>query len=237
MHRYWYGLFPEDYKEEIYDNRWRSKYGEEISAAVGLLDRYVGRFMQLAEAQNRILVIVSSMGQHANQKLTKEQRQKHSVDYRLEDVRKFVSKLLIGEYSFRIESAMVPQYVLAFRNEKEAASAEMELREGLSTSQGISLHIDRNREIVTISALLKVGGEPSVIRGQQYTYSDLGFLKLEVDDHHSGCHCPEGSLIIYNSSTTTSHTPTIDYLEYAPAMLKHFGIQPADYMKEPSFSF
>jgi hypothetical protein len=109
MHRYWYGLFPDDYKATIYDRAWLEKYHGEINAAVDLLDGYMGKFMQLAEEQDRILVVVSSMGQKANQKLTPEYRQQNAIDYRLEDVQKFVRRVTKNSYWFQVESAMVPK--------------------------------------------------------------------------------------------------------------------------------
>jgi hypothetical protein len=44
-------------------------------------------------------------------------------------------------------------------------------------------------------------------------------------------------LIIYNSKTAKVNKPTVNYLEYAPAMLKHFGIELPAFMTEPSFNF
>lgn len=58
---------------------------------------------------------------------------------------------------------------------------------------------------------------------------------LEVKDHHSGCHCPEGSLILYNRPTAKGKQPSVDYLEYAPAMLAHFGVPRPATMLELSF--
>lgn len=237
MHRYWYGLFPEDYPREVYDQAWRDKYKDEINHAVDLLDEYVGRLMHLAESTGRMLVIVSSMGQHANQKLTPEFRQEHSIDYRLQDVKKFVSWLLKGSYSYQVESAMVPQYVLAFRNAAEAERATAEMEAMKPSLEGIRLTLDRNEEVVTISALLDPGAAEFRIGGQARGHKELGFVRLEVDDHHSGCHCPEGSLLVYNSRTSRAERPSINYLEYAPALLRHFGIERAEYMLEPSFSF
>src|SRR5712692_2255650 len=46
MHRYWYALFPEDYQTTVYDNGWVSKYSGEITAAVDLLDGYLGELMR-----------------------------------------------------------------------------------------------------------------------------------------------------------------------------------------------
>jgi len=236
MHRYWYGLFPDDYEAEIYDRKWLEKYSGEINAAVDLLDDYVGRFMRLAKEKDRILIVVSSMGQKANQKLTPEYRKQHSVDYRLEDVEKFVGRMTKNSYSFKVESAMVPQYSLAFRNEAEATSAAAEMRAIQSALKGINLTLDQNKEIVTISALLIQTATEFSVNGEPLSHKELGFLRLEVEDHHSGCHTPEGSLIIYNSRTSKASKPAVNYLEYAPALLKHFGIAPLPYMMEPTFS-
>lgn len=236
MHRYWYGLFPEDYGAEIYDQKWLEKYNGEINAAVDLLDSYIGTFMRLAKKKDRVLIVVSSMGQKANQKLTPEFRKEHSIDYRLEDVNTFVSHVTKNRYSFRVDSAMVPQYSLAFRNEEEATRAAAEMREIQPALQGINFTLDQNKEIVTISAQLIQPATAFSINGKAYGHKDLGFLRLEVEDHHSGCHTPEGSLIIYNSRTSKAAKPAVNYLEYAPALLKHFGIAPLPYMLEPSFT-
>ena len=85
MHRYWYGLFPEDYSEKVYDDPWVKKYSSEIGAAVDLLDEYLGKLMEIARKTDRVLTIVTSMGQHANPKLTRERRIQNSFDYRLEE--------------------------------------------------------------------------------------------------------------------------------------------------------
>src|SRR5437899_2974723 len=97
---------------------------------------------------------------------------------------------------------MVPQYSLAFRNEEEATRAAAEMREIQPALKGIGLTLDQNKEIVTISAFLVLTAAEFSIHGQRFSYRDLGFLRLEVEDHHSGCHTPEGSLIVYNSRTS-----------------------------------
>jgi hypothetical protein len=40
-----------------------------------------------------------------------------------------------------------------------------------------------------------------------------------------------------NSRTAKAARLSVDYLEYAPALLSHFGFAPAPYMVAPSFSF
>ena len=192
--------------------------------------------MRVAKEMDRVLVIVSSMGQKANQTLTPEHRKDNSIDYRLEDVKKFISRVTKDSYVFRVDAAMVPQYSLAFRNVAEASSAVAEMREVKPTLKNIILGLDQNRETVTISATLTPPATEFFIAGQSYSHKDLGFLQLEIDDHHSGCHCPEGTLLIYNSRTSKASPPSVNYLEYAPAMLKHFGLPHPSYMVEPTFT-
>lgn len=237
MHRYWYGLFPEDYQAAIYDEKWIGKYRAEIMAAVDLLDTYMGEMMKLAEQSGCMLAVVSSMGQHANQKLTPELRKSRAYGFRLDHVKKFVDRLTPSKYSYEVESAMVPQCILAFPNAATAAKFGGEVRETFPGLKGVILVCDVNGPVVTLSITPEPNAPEIVIRGQSYHYSDLGFTRLEVDDHHSGCHCPEGSLIIYNSKTAKATSPTVNYLEYTPALLEHFGIPRAPYMAAPSFSF
>ena len=237
MHRYWYALHPEDYREEIYGGAWRAKYEGEIIAAMELLDRYVGRLMRLTQRMNAILVVVSSMGQEANKKLTPDIPQQRSVDYRLEDVKKFVSRVSSQTTSFQVRSAMVPQYTLAFDGAEKASAAVADMRQAESTMKGIGICLDQNKEALTISAWLDSTVDEFRIGDKSYTHKDLGFVRLEIDDHHSGCHCPEGTLIIHNSKTARVGKPSVDYLEYAPALLRHFGIPPRSYMRASTFSF
>ena len=237
MHRYWYALFPNDYQRDIYDATWMAKYGTEILAAVDMLDEYLGVFMKLAEETGRILVLVSSMGQHANLKLTPEYRDSHAYDFRLADVKRLLARLApLGNYSFRVESAMVPQYSLEFPTATDAAKCAAEIRESMLGVQGLAIEVDENQAVLTVSVTQDPQAPTYVIRGQQYTYDQLGFSRLDIDDHHSGCHCPEGSLIIYNSRTAATAQRSVNYLEYAPALLKHFGVDRPEFMMKPSFS-
>jgi|GEM_PF-3515767 len=236
LHRYWYALFPQDYSARIYDEGWVRKYSGEVLAAVDLLDKYLGHLMELAEKTDRVLVLVSSMGQHANPNLTPEFRQSHSFDFRLEDVRKLVSCITGGEFDYRVESAMVPQYSLEFPSLAAANECAQAIQANRGTLRGINLVLNQKEHVLTISVLLDSNRPDYEARGKVLSYSELGFVRFEVDDHHSGCHCPDGSLIIYNSKTSHASKESINYLEYAPALLKHFGLPANQYMVEPSFS-
>ncbi len=237
MHRYWYGLFPEDYSAAVYDDKWIAKYRTEIVAAVDMLDNYMGEMMKLATQTGRILVVVSSMGQHANQKLTPEYRQARAYGFRLNDVKKFTDRLVASTFSYKVLQAMVPQYMIEFPSADLAAKFGAEVRDAIPGLQGVELRLDVNNTVITLSITPDAKAPEMVLRGKGYQYNDLGFARFEIDDHHSGCHCPEGSLIIYNSQTAKANAPSVNYLEYAPALLKHFGVTPGSYMPEPTFSF
>lgn len=62
MHRYWYGLFPEDYSIKLYDQEWMDKYGSEILVSLDLLDNFLSKLINYCDQQQRSLILVSSMG-------------------------------------------------------------------------------------------------------------------------------------------------------------------------------
>jgi hypothetical protein len=237
MHRYWYGLFPDDYPQAVYDEKWVTKYRSEIMAAVDLLDTYMGQLMKMAEQTDRLLVVVSSMGQHANPKLTPEVRAARTHGFRLENVQKLADRLVTSRFTYQIDQAMVPQYMLAFANAAEARKYGDEVSQAIPGIQNMETICDVNGPIVTLSVTPAPNATEIIIHGKAYPCDELGFARFEIDDHHSGCHCPEGSLIIYNSKTARAQKPVVNYLEYAPALLKHFGIDRQAYMAEPTFNF
>jgi hypothetical protein len=89
---------------------------------------------------------------------------------------------------------------------------------------------------ITLSTSLSTESEQFWIQGKCFSHDDLGFEQIKVEDHHSGRHCPNGSLIVYNSQTSSKTEDSVNYLEYASAMLKFFGVDQPDYMLEPHFT-
>ena len=237
MHRYWYGLFPEDYPETLFDEQWIAKYRSEIIVAMDMFDAYLGKLMNLAQQTNRILVVVSSMGQTANHQLNPSEKHEKSYGFRLDDVKKCADQLSANKYSYKILQAMVPQYMIEFSSVEDATRYSSEVRSAIPGLRNLNVVCDLNQRAVTLSIIPGKNGESISIRDSTFKYSDLGFSRMEVDDHQTGCHCPEGSLIVFNSKTAKMNKPSVNYLEYAPALLSHFGIKPLSYMVKPSFSF
>jgi hypothetical protein len=131
---------------------------------------------------------------------------------------------------------MIPQYSLNFTSEKEAQECFQIIKESKQYLQNIWLEIDLNHQVITLSTNLNDSTDQFWIKGNCFSHVDLGFRQIRVEDHHSGRHCPEGSLIVYNSPTSSKTKDTVDYLEYAPAMLKFFGIAQPDYLLKPQFT-
>ena len=98
MHRYWYGLFPQEYDLELYDSLWMKKYSSEIIVSLDLLDSFLRKLIEYCQQQGRALILVSSMGQTANEKL----RSTPKYSYKLKDCTKLLSKLCPGkEYEYQ----------------------------------------------------------------------------------------------------------------------------------------
>ncbi|WP_019507124.1 hypothetical protein [Pleurocapsa sp. PCC 7319] len=233
MHRYWYGLFPEDYGLQLYDQKWMDKYSSEILVSLELLDNFLRRLITYCDQQQRSLILVSSMGQAANEKLTETPK----YSYKLENIQKFLDILCQGkQYDYQIDAAMIPQYSLKFTSRTEAQECFQAIQESQPHLENIWLEIDINDQVITLSTNLSSRTDQFLIKGQRFSHNDLGFRQVLIEDHHSGRHCPEGSLIVYNSKTSSTTQDTVDYLEYAPAMLKFFGLDTPSYMLEPQFT-
>jgi hypothetical protein len=235
MHRYWYALFPEDYGTQCYGPEWTRKYQGEILAALDILDLYLARLMAYCRESRSVLVVTSSMGQKANDRLPERIDLKVTRDYRLEHVERLLGAVLDSAPAYRIESAMVPEYTLKFENQETARQLANRLDERRRELKYIVLNVFVKGDTLTIQVKLDPHEERFYIAGRAYTATQLGFVEFSIDDHHAGDHCKQGSLIVFNSSSATAKCDTVDYLEYAPAVLEYLGVGRQPYMVEPSF--
>jgi len=233
MHRYWYGLFPEDYGLKLYDEEWMDKYASEIMVSVELLDKFLGKVINYCQKHQRSLILASSMGQAADKKL----KETPKYFYKLKNIRKFINQICVDkDYEYEIDAAMIPQYSLKFNSEEEAKECFATIAAAKEHFQNIHMKMYINGKVVTLATGLNKKADDFAIGDRHFSHQDLGFRRLMIEDHSSGKHCPEGSLIIYNSQTSTTTQDTVNYLEYAPAMLKYFGLDTPSYMLEPQFT-
>lgn len=236
MHRYWYALFPDDYSDRIYDSEWVDKYKNEIIVSLDLADNFFRKLIDNCIESDSTLLISSSMGQHANQKISRETTTAEALNSRLVNVDKFIDKLTARKFNFDVRSAMWPQCSIEFTNSSDAADCLDRINQAIPTLENISVSaLNLSANTLTFTVRIDNNTEVYKIGGTQLSAKELGFVKFEVDDHHSGCHYPDGSLIIFNSRTSNSHSDTVNYLEYTPAILSHFNIVKPDYMLNPTF--
>lgn len=234
LHRYWYAQFPEDYPIEVFDREWVDRFAGEIPAALRILDRYIGKLMSHCARERAILVVVSSMGQCANTALPACTDRTRARFYRVDDVRSLVAAIAGETPPFDVRPAMVPQYTLGFETADAAAGVERALAE--RTPESIRVRTVRNESVLTLTIRVDADRERFVIDGTSFDAADLGLSRLRVADQHSGRHHRDGTLIVFNSSTAQATTDRVDYLEYAPAVLEHFGIEPDPRMRRPTFT-
>jgi hypothetical protein len=235
MHRYWYALFPEDYGKQCYGPEWTHKYRGEILASLDILDPYLARLMAYCRESRSVLVVTSSMGQRAKDDLPERIDRQVSRGYRLERVGRFIGAVLDSAPAYRLESAMVPQHTLKFENQETARRMADRLDKRRPELKHIVLNLSLNRDTLTVSVELDPREERFYIAGRAYTATQLGFVEFSIDDHHAGDHCKQGSLIVFNSSSAAAKCDTVDYLEYAPAVLEYLGVGRKPYMVEPTF--
>lgn len=229
QHRYWYALFPQDYPEQVYDEAWVGKYRNDILNAVDLFDRYMKKLSAFCEATDRILIVVSSMGQQANRTLTREYVSGTSLAHRLDKPVKFINAVL-GRNLARFERAMVPQYTYVFPDTASATKAMARLRRFLEINpalRGSSVDIVGTKVTVTIW----VSGTPADLQIEMGSLplDAFGFQTLQVEDHHAGCHSPDGTLLVWNDRRdelfSSRDTPeSFSYLRYANELRRYLGL-------------
>ena len=233
MHRYWYSLFPDEYSRELYDDAWIEKHSEEILVSLDLFDDFLKQLIAYCDRAQRALLVVSSMGQGANENLTETPE----YLYKLEDFDRLLGQLCPGKnYQYEVDAAMIPQYSINFANEADARECYELITAAKPYFQGIWMNIDLNQKVITLSTNLESNRDKFYVRDDSFSYDELGFTRISIDSHHTARHTPEGTLIVYNSETSKATGASVDYLEYVPAMLKFFGLDTADYMVEPQFT-
>lgn len=224
QHRYWYALFPEEFPEAAYPEDWVKRYRREILDAVALLDRYLARWLAYCRQTDRILIVCSSMGQAAEPRLTGEAVSKARHAFRLDDPATLLTRVLGTVPPFELKSSMVPQCSVSFPSRSHAD----EVREQLLHACGAALNLtaEVNGQVLTITSEPDPLVATVTVAGAEMTYEELGYVRLPIDDHRSGTHHPEGSLLVFNDekgyfrSTLGAES---DYLEYAPAVHGYFG--------------
>lgn len=228
MHRYWYATFPDDWDEELYDESWVALHRDEIPQAMHSLDRSLGRILQWCKANERTLLIISSMGQVGGVETHVDQDKALVVV----DAKRFITGLGVpGEFS--VGNNMVPNITLTFASEDEASKAIDHIR--LREFGEMVLTVDRNGPTVTLTYRLDSSTGQIRIDDRSVGVDQLGIEIKEITDHRCGTHDPIGSLVVWNSPTVELNPLGVDYLEIAPAILQSLDVLPSEHHVSPTF--
>ncbi len=222
MHRYWYALFPDDFCERLYPKDWVKKYQNEILFAMDELDKYLKVIGKIAKKNGYTMLVTTSMGQGANLRLSQDDVNKFSSDYRLEDPLKFFNLIFGKDSTATFESAMVPQYTFRLKSNNECLIKKLIFEKYFSekNQNGMEGKCDINGNKITFTIHMVPEKDKAIrIRNSIYSFKDFGFVKFTVDDHHSGKHHPLGSILVANDPKQAFRPllgRQINYLEFAP---------------------
>ncbi len=232
MHRYWYAMFPNDFTSSHYDEDWVSRHNDEIVVAVELVDRFLGDVAHWCRLNERVLVIVSSMGQGPSARLDASR----SLEAVIRDPQLFLDAIGIsGRYE--ILGAMTPNLTLRFPTADECEQAEKVLANLSGGSD--EARVDRTDAVLTFTYDLEVLDEGNLALGGSIGRpGEVGVEILKVDDHSSGRHSPLGTLGVCNSGRFSKvGLEPVDVFEIAPAMLNLLGVATSPNHVTPGFRF
>jgi hypothetical protein len=229
MHRYWPALFAADYPVDQWNDRWRSEFGDEIDFAMRVLNAQLTDLMDFVSRDSRYaLVVGTSMGQAAA-----DNPVVHS-QLLFADIPKFMAAMGVPQDRWRQMRAMVPCYMVAVPDDLvEPFTTQMQMVRingkplaFAHRNEGV-FRLDVGQENLDESSLQITHGNRSV------EPAELGLAITAIQDEASAFayHIPQGSLLIFDPAKPGYELPRqMSTLEYAPAMLRNFGLQPQPYM-------
>lgn len=235
MHRFWPGIFPEDYGAPFWDEAWAATWGGEIPFAMTEADAQVRDLLAFVERDPRYsLVVASSMGQAAVTKITSLLR----CQLNFTDLRQFMRMLEIPDDEWRRERAMIPIYMVTVA---QGLAPVMTERLQQVRINGTPISFSHRGEGVFNIAL----GQPNLddttaritYQGRPVTLGQAGMANLDLQDEagSNAYHIPQGSLIIYDPAqpAPASELVSVSTLEFAPAVLANFGLVRPSHMRAP----
>ena len=208
---------------------WVDRYKEEIVYSMEILDLFLGELLRFCARTDRILIVVTSMGQTANHALREPAVQQIIV----RSPAALLEGLGIDPSSCDILSEMEPEYTIRFQDAEAAKAAYAKL----SGFQSANLRIYRelSSTVVTLALEADPDAEWVEVNGSTFTLDKLGLEKVSTDDAHTARHHPRGCLFIYGSESARKTKEVVSYLEFAAALCEYFQVPSRRYMRGPTF--
>ena len=240
MHRYWYAHEISSFKNKNkYPKKWIKRNKEAINIGIGLLDKYLGNLIYDNEFKNYTLLITSSMGQEPNPEfdqkpLSKYDGKIYNMDLFINELRRYQKVTQNIEIKYKYSRNMAPQYGFDFCDQKYL-DLDM-VKDSIAkfiTFLGLKFKIDKEgfSLVLTIDPYTDLNLQKKFNMNEaNYKYSSYGFNFFKIDDHHSGSHCPDGSLILINSNKKllncvrkfSDNDGNLNYLNFNNVILEYY---------------
>lgn len=159
------------------------------------------------------------MGQKLNRKVDEKYKTLNKIDFKLTDIKKFLSFFIKDIDSIEVLNEMIPQYTFKFSNEdhlnkfiskiNSIGSDPNAMRFGYyvpkgkasNKTKGFFCHADVKRDLVTCTVSVRPDENGNVLLdGREINFSTIGFSSLQVNDYHHGEHSKFGCLISIKDS-------------------------------------
>ena len=231
MHRYWPTVFPEDYEYGKFDEKWRNRWSQEIPHAVKVANYQLEKLLNFCDYNNSELIVCSSMGQGA---VTDVEPMKTQV--LITNLRKLLNYIGLTSEQWEPRLAMAPLVVFAPKGE--------EVKEKLKRLDNILINGKPVHVFVTSSGDIRLSislvNQSSLIvfeGDKQIDPNQIGIDNVNLQDASGSYayHIPEGILLHYKpgqgfNSDVNRAWRSVSALDFAPSILKKFGMQAPSYM-------
>jgi len=235
MHRYWAALFPEEYQEMKYDEKWLDTYDNEILFAMNATDKMLNRLSKFIDKHpEHKLIITSSMGQEAVESEPVETK------LYIKNYEKFFKMLgILDSSGYKILPAMLPQYNFNV-SEKYIANFELNIKGLTVNGRSVSFRKKADNFYSIDLGYNNLKTLDVSINSKPIAHENTGLENVIIQDKSSSTayHIPEGHLFSYHPSHTPSEgidsqLMTCDIL---PILLNNFNLKSNNYMNKTAVS-
>tara|TARA_B100000925_G_scaffold43157_1_gene28127 strand:+ start:220 stop:1629 length:1410 start_codon:yes stop_codon:yes gene_type:complete len=233
MHRYWPGLFPEDYKISKFSKEWKKTWKNEIPFTIYEANDQIQKLINFVNKNKSYsLVVLSSMGQAAVD--GSEMVDNEIIIEKLDNLMQFLG---IEKNAWEKRPAMVPQYIVKIKDQNNRIKflKNMSLLK-INNKNLKTKHMGENIFKIEIGINNQKGLE-IYFNQIKKNPEDCGLKLISLQDAAgaNAYHIPEGILLVYDPLDYKINKETLDKistLNITPSILKNFSYSIPSYMTD-----